>query len=286
MNYNHLKYFITLSDIKNYSRASEVLSITQPSLSAAIRGLESELGVRLFEKVGRHNELTESGRMFYEYASRSLSILDKGLLDMRNYREGRSHIRIGHLRTLGLDYIPMKVDAFKRENESAVFSFESGTTEQLAEMLREGKVDVIFSSLPDSSEFESHEILSTDFVIIIPESHPLARYDEISLEETMQYPYIFFSKESGLRKTIDNIFNNLDLHPKCMYEILEDEVVAAFVSYGFAIALVPDTGILKSMKVKVLRIRDEIEKRRIFVSFRKGYYISPALESFLQSLNK
>lgn len=79
MNLNQLYYFATLAQVEHYTKAAEMLSITQPSLSHAISMLEQELGTTLFEKRGRNVALTKYGKVFREYVQESLSILDSGV---------------------------------------------------------------------------------------------------------------------------------------------------------------------------------------------------------------
>ena len=78
MNLNHLYYFRALAKEEHYTRTADMLSITQPSLSHAISCLESELGVKLFEKQGRNAKLTKYGALFLRYVEQSLDMLDEG----------------------------------------------------------------------------------------------------------------------------------------------------------------------------------------------------------------
>lgn len=83
MNLNQLHYFVTLAHIEHYTRAAEMLSITQPSLSHAISMLEQELETNLFEKRGRNVVLTKYGKVFLEYVEEALKILDSGVKKTR-----------------------------------------------------------------------------------------------------------------------------------------------------------------------------------------------------------
>ncbi len=284
MNLYHLRYFVTLAKVGNYSLAAKILSITQPSLTLAIKSLEEELGIVLFEKIGRHNELTEYGRIFLSSVEISLSVLDSGIDSIKAVRDGFDLIRIGHLRTLGLDFIPSLIRPY--DNRGLSFSFFSGTTDQLVTMLEKRQVDLIFSSLPKKEGIHSMRIKEEDFVLIVPIDHPLAMYDEISLFETSGYEYVYFSKESGLHDAIDGIFKALNLRVKVKYKILEDEVISAFVAHGFGIAVVPLTEGLGNFNVKIIRIKDEIPKREIYCSYLEGYYKSPPFHAFLSSIKE
>ena len=98
MNLYHLRYFVTLAHLEHYTKAAELLSITQPSLSHAISSLESELGVKLFEKEGRNIVLTKCGQAFLEDVEQSLSILDSSVnkLQMTAAARADRHRRPAH----------------------------------------------------------------------------------------------------------------------------------------------------------------------------------------------
>ena len=105
MNLFHLRYFETLARTEHYSKAAEILSITQPSLSYAISTLESELGIQLFEKRGRNIVLTKYGKAFYSNVKEILASLDNAVRDIKLVANGEGEINIGFLRTLGTDYV-------------------------------------------------------------------------------------------------------------------------------------------------------------------------------------
>ncbi|MFQ9749348.1 MAG: LysR family transcriptional regulator [Anaerobutyricum soehngenii] len=96
MNLFHLRYFETLARTEHYSKAAEILSITQPSLSYAISTLESELGIQLFEKRGRNIVLTKYGKAFYSNVKEILASLDNAVRDIKLVAngEGRNQYRL------------------------------------------------------------------------------------------------------------------------------------------------------------------------------------------------
>ena len=106
MNLLHLRYFVELAPTQHYTHAAEQLCITQPSLSHAIAQMEGELGVPLFEKRGRNVALTHFGEQFLTCAQQTLATLDEGVDALRRVGSGEGVIRLGLLRTLGVDFVP------------------------------------------------------------------------------------------------------------------------------------------------------------------------------------
>ena len=115
MNLFYLRYFVTLAHVQQYTKAAEQLCIAQPSLSHAISQLEKELGLPLFEKSGRKTTLTRFGEEFLICAEQTLATLDAGIASMQRSARGEGLIRLGFLRTLGVEFIPKLAAAFLRE---------------------------------------------------------------------------------------------------------------------------------------------------------------------------
>ena len=116
MNLDYLRYFVKLAEVRHYTKAAELLSISQPSLSHAIRQLEGELGVPLFEKTGRNTALTRFGEEFLACCRRTLSALDEGVASIKRSAKGEGLIRLGFLRVLGSSYIPELASEFMKAN--------------------------------------------------------------------------------------------------------------------------------------------------------------------------
>lgn len=116
MNIFYLRYFVTLAHEKHYTKAAKQLCITQPSLSHAIDQLEKELGVQLFEKVGRNTTLTHFGEEFLVCAEHTLATLDEGVETIKKSAAGDGVIRLGFVRPLGIKFIPQLAAVFLKEN--------------------------------------------------------------------------------------------------------------------------------------------------------------------------
>ena len=87
MNYRQLYYAVELSEICNFSQVAEKLNITQPTLSKQILSLENELGVKLFDRVGRNLQLNAVGKLYLQYVSEALMVLDNGMTAVNDYKE-------------------------------------------------------------------------------------------------------------------------------------------------------------------------------------------------------
>ena len=261
MNLNHLYYFRALAKEEHYTRTADMLSITQPSLSHAISCLESELGVKLFEKQGRNAKLTKYGALFLRYVEQSLDIF-----------------------TLGSHFIPNLIKGYLEEKgkNHIHFSFGQGTTKKIVEELKDGKYDLAFSSYVEGEdELEFIPVGQEELVLITPKDHPLAQKEEIDLLDTIEYDYVYFTKNSGLRPVIDSCFSRIKRQPTIAYEGEEDSSVAGLVAAGFGIAIVPKIPLLDTMDVCVRPIISPEIERYIYLVLKKEKYLTPVVKDFI-----
>lgn len=285
MKLTHLKYFIELAETKHYTKAAEHLFITQPSLSHAISQLETELGVPLFEKSGRNTNLTIFGKQFLSCAKNTINTLNNGIESIHLGSIGAGTIRIGMLRFLGVNFIPIIVKKFLTAypNVDIHFTFGTGVTNTLVSELIDNHYDVIFSSASNiNNDFSSITIAKQTLVLIVPTNHPLAQYDSISIEDTLDYPYIYYSQNSGLRAVVDKVFDNVQSKLKIAYEIEETEVIAGLVANNFGIAVVPKMSSFKTLNIKQIEITSPIVERNIYMTTKNNHYLPPVVENFCQ----
>ena len=285
MNLFYLRYFVTLAHIGHYTHAAEQLCITQPSLSHAVAQLEKELGVPLFEKTGRNTTLTRFGAEFLACAEQTLSTLDAGVTSLQRSARGEGLIRLGLLRTLGVDYIPRLAAGFLQAHPELElrFTFHTGVTQTLLEGLAARKFDLAFCAQPPAGQgFSAVPVQRQELVLIVPKDHPLSDRETVDLAETAPYPQVFFDSRSGVRGVVDQMFAQIGLEPRIAYETEEDQVVAGLVAHGFGIAVVPYMELLHRLDLAILRLSAPAGERQLFMIRDSRAFLSPAADLFRQ----
>lgn len=285
MNLDHLRYFVKLAEVGHYTRAAQQLCITQPSLSHAIRLLETELGVPLFEKTGRNTALTPYGREFLECCRRSLSALDQGVASLRHSAQGNGLIRLGFLRPLGTRYVPTLAARFlaARPDKQIHFEFHTERTQPLLEGLLDQVYDLVFCSRPSPElGLTAVPVTRQDLVVIVPKGHPLADRQAVDLTDTLPYPQIHFTRSSGLRQVVDELFAAAGGAPQIAYETEEDQVIAGLVAQGFGIGVVPYMDLLLKLELAILQISSPPYQRDFFLVHNDALFLPPAARDFRQ----
>ena len=283
MNLSHLRYFVRLAETRHYTKAAEQMYISQPSLSHAIAQLEQELGVPLFEKSGRNVELTQFGEVFLKQVRQSLEILDGSVDYLHRIAAGNGVVRLGLLRTLGVEYVPALAASFKRQNadRNVDFTFFTGVTSDIMHKLQRHELDIVFSSkAPEEYKFESIPIKKQDLVLIVPPEHRLAAQHTAELSEVLDDPFIQYAHGSGLRHVVNDMFTQIGASPKVAYEIQEDQVIAGLVAQGFGVSVVPYMEMLLRLNVKILQISRPIPNRMFYLVTDPVMTLSPAATDF------
>ena len=272
MNLSQLQYFKVLAQEEHYTRAAQMLSITQPSLSHAISQLEQELGTRLFEKKGRNVVLTRYGKMFLPYVEESLKVLNEGVQRIQEVNGSRHGIiHLAYIYTMGSEFAPKLVRKFldAYPDYDIEFHFTVGTTGEIIDGLKDDKYDIVFSSYKDGEQdIDFKKIANQKLVLAVPMDHPLSIKDSVDLRDTIEYPQIYFEKGSGLRPVIDQMFEEIGQFPK--------------VAQGFGIAVMPDIPILRSLSVKTLDIYNPPYERAVYLATLKQRYLSPVAKAFIR----
>ena len=285
MNLQQLRYFVEMAHTQHFTRAAERLCITQPSLSHAVTQLETELGVPLFERTGRATALTRYGEQFLTCVQQALTTLDEGVDALQRVARGEGLIRLGLLRTLGVEFVPKLAARFLAANpdRDIRFTFNTGVTQQLLEGLLANRFDLVFCSQPPAElRLTAVPVSRQDLVLIVPRSHPLASLHTVDLADTLPYPQVYFSKGSGMRDVVDRLFAQIGGVPQIAYETEEDQVIAGLVSQGFGISVVPYMELLLRLDVKILQISRPVWERNFYLVSNDKLYLPPAVRQFRQ----
>lgn len=186
---------------------------------------------------------------------------------------------------MGEHVVPQLINKYSLSpsRHNVTFSFTQGTSLTLLQELKAGKSDLaICSYIADEPDIDFIPIIQQELVVVTAKDHPLARLyeNEVDLVETIHYPYIYFSENSGLRPFIDNVFMQQKLVPDIACYVDEDTAMAGLVSIDYGIAIMPRISALSYYNVHILTIKNAIPPRYIYLATMKERVLSPAIQSF------
>ena len=280
MNIEYLKYFAELAKIQHYGKAAEALNISQPGLSHAIKALEEEYGVPLFQKQGRNVSLSHYGKELMKDVDEILDAYLRMEERAAGLRTEEKTVRIGTVYPLAPGTIPRMLKEF-----GATFPFViyNRLTPEIAEGLQTGKYDIGFcSDLLKSEELEYYPIRGSYIAVAVPKGHPLENRKEITLKEAARYPQIMFSRTSGFRSLQEQLFAEVGIEVKPVCAAEEIEVVAGLVENGFGISVLPYMDIVRLHNIVTIPVQTSIWKSKFYIARRKYGIRSEQEDAFFQ----
>ncbi len=277
MTLQQLRYFQVLAKIQHYTKASQALFITQPSLSYAMTELEKELDVRLFDKHGKTITLSAQGHIFLKFVDGSLSMLDEGIDAVRLSGPLMGKVTLGYISSLSSTFLPEVLTSFYKDpgNGKITFNFVQNLNNALLDGLKEGCIDLAFCPDP-SKEVSSAPILRQELFLVVPKGHRCAKLPEIDIHEVKDEPFILTNRKSGLRRMIGNIFREMKIRPKIAFEAEDCNVAITFVSLNYGLSIIPTMPTLGNPDVAGIRIRNPEFSRTIYMAWLSNKNLPPA----------
>ena len=192
-----LRYFVTVAEQLNFTKAAEYLFVSQPTLSRLMMELEDELETRLFTRVGRGMELTESGALLYQQAKQILEMCDNLKNNIKPQNTKKYPLKIGYQAFLDLDLMDKALIEISKEHDNIDVSLTRETPAHLTEQLSSDELDIIFTIYACVKELkgvESVHVLKNTLQVGLPEGHPLSSRTSVSLSELAGEKFIMMER--------------------------------------------------------------------------------------------
>jgi DNA-binding transcriptional LysR family regulator len=290
MNPNHLRTFLAVRRHLNYTRAAEEVFLTQPAVSRQVRQLEEELGVRLFEQIGKSLHLTDAGKTLAVEAEKLLGAMERTAEAVRSHRSAeRGSVRIGASTTPGFYLLPDILGQFHRRFPKVAIHYTVENSLQIEQMLVRNELDLGFVGAHLSSkELEIKPLVEDEIVCFTSPSHRLAKKRHISpslLEEEM---WIIREKGSATRLLFEDWLSSRRGAIRKAIELTCPETCKALVRAGIGISFMSVHGLRSEIRDKYLvkiPVTGMSLKRPIFLARHYDKRNSPVMESFLATLS-
>jgi DNA-binding transcriptional LysR family regulator len=281
MDRQQLEYFRTAARLQNVSRAAERLAMTQPALSRSLDRLERELGVVLFERAGRGVRLSGYGAAFLPYVERALLALEDGRRELTELAgKAARTIALGFLHTLGAEYVPELIRAFKAEHPDVRFDFNQNATQVIDRQLAAGVLDLCLTSGPIGIPgIIWRRLRDEDVVLIVARGHRLATREGVRLREVAREPFVAFKPGLAMRELSDELCRRAGFTPQITFEGEETNTVGGFVAAGLGVALTPSVAPPAPGTVR-LRITEPVARRSIGIAWREDRHLTSAARAF------
>jgi DNA-binding transcriptional LysR family regulator len=289
MELGQLEALIQVAAHRSFSRAAEVLFLTQPSVTARIQALEKELGEELFERTGRTVRLTDAGAAFLPYAERVLKDVQEGRDTLEALRHGDfGSLRIGSALTISTYVLPKILKTFRARYPGLEVSVRTGRSDQVLEMVLDDEVQVGIVRALVHQEVETVHLYDDEVVLITDPAHPFARERSADIADVGKQPLIFFDKGSSYYGLVHGFFRDAGIVPRHAMELDSMEATKKMVEEGLGIAVLPRVSVERELKLGIL-VEVEITgvpriRRQIALIYRRNRRQARSVGAFIEVL--
>jgi LysR family transcriptional regulator, cyn operon transcriptional activator len=279
----HLRYFLAVADEAHFRRAAERLHVTQPTLSVQVQELEKELGVALFDRIGRRVRLTQAGQVFRGYAERVMGVLEDGKTALAEI-DGmlRGSLAVGVVQTVNAYLIPPVIARFSTDYPNVHLRVEELAAGEIESGLLDGSLDLGISFLPPAhKEIEAERLFEEELVLAVPPSHRLAGRERVRVAELAGEPLCLLGQGFCTRRIIEDCFDRAGTQPKVVVEMNSVEGVMAVVEAGGPATILPALG-TGGRSLACVRIEKPTPKRTVSLLQLKGHAPLRARATFIE----
>jgi DNA-binding transcriptional LysR family regulator len=289
LDFGQLEAFIQVAAHRSFSRAAEVLQLTQPSITARIQALERELGEGLFDRGGRGVRLTDAGAIFLPYAERLLQTLQEAKDSVEEVRTVQAgSLRLGSALTISTYVLPRLLHTFHSRYPGVEVIVRTGRSEQVLAMLLNDEVQVGLVRSLIHPEVETIDLYADEVILVTNPDHPFAAGRQARIEEVAAQSVILFDRGSSYYGLINSFFRQAGVVPNVAMELDSMEATKRMVEEGLGIALLPRVCLERELKLGVLvevAISDTPSlSRQIALIYRKGRKRARTVQAFLEAL--
>ena len=289
MELHQLRYFVAIAETGNFTRASERNHVSQPSLSQQIQKLETEVGHKLFHRLGRKAVLTEAGTAFLERARRILFEVENATKELGDKRGLGRRITVGAVQTVMPYLITPLIARLRDEHPNLLIGAREDFRGSLLRAVVEGDVDLAVVPQPVKDHRISIEPLFTEpLLLVVGKRHPIASRTEITVNDLAGETFVSLGDSSSLAAQIQAFFGDQQFRPQIGFRCAQVATLKQIVASGLGISLLPQLARQTEDRESLtyLRLTGSEPTRELVVIRHLQRYQSRGAEQFLSLLRE
>jgi LysR family hydrogen peroxide-inducible transcriptional activator len=290
MTLNELRFVVALAKARNFRKAAEVCFVSQPALSLAVKKLEDELGVLLFERNRNDVTMTVIGELVVEQATRAIEEANRV---KEIARQGNNQLvgalKLGVIYSIGPYLLPEIIPYLRQSAPEMPLVVEENLTINLEAQLRNGVIDVAIIALPfDIPGIKTLPLYEEEFVVVVPISHDWAKRDSINPEELADEKILLLNSGHCFSNQVMQACPRLSRNG----EILQGnslDTIRNMVASNLGLTVLPASATIERYQnplIKVVPFTKPAPKRQIALAWRKSYGREKAVEEIAKSIRQ
>lgn len=288
MTLRHMKIFESVYRNGNITRAAEELHLVQPSVSLAVKEIETYYGIRLFERMGRRIYPTEGAKEFYGYALHIVSLFEEMETKIRNWDEIGT-LRIGTSITIGTHILPGLIRKYQEKYPKLKVEAVISKSSDIEKDVLENQIDIgLIETKPEHPDLCCIPFQKDEMCAIVGNQSSLADLKEITLLELSKHPFLMREKGSAGREMLEACFSVLQISVHPLWESASTQAIVHGVAEGLGVAVLPYMLVQKDIQeglVKRIPLHEKMQ-RELNVIHHRSKYLTPNMNAFISLCKK
>jgi LysR family transcriptional regulator, transcriptional activator of the cysJI operon len=261
MYFDELKTFVTLVEVKNFTKTAELLLMSQPSVSLHIKNLENEFQTKLLIRSPKKLKITPSGEILYDRAKQLIRMYDQTKQDILDLHSSvRGSLKIGASFTIGEYILPSLLFDIQKEHQELELEVVIGNTKEIVQSVKRYEVDIgLIEGQTNEKELSVHPFLKDELSVVASVQHPLATKREVLISDLQNQVWVSREVGSGTREYLNHVIRSNGLKVKSLLSISSNQGIKETIRKGMGLSLLSNSVIDKEVKngeLAMLRVKD------------------------------
>lgn len=277
MYYDALKTFVTLAEIKNFTKTAENLRMSQPSVSLHIKNLEKEFQTTLFLRSPKFLQITPTGEILYDRAKRMITLYEQTRQDILEHQNSiKGELKIGASFTIGEYILPSLLLDLQTEYLELELQVLIGNTEEIIQSVRMHQVDIgLIEGQTNEKELSVHPFMQDELFIVSSKNHELASKEEVTYSDLQNQPWVTREVGSGTREFLNHVIRTNGLKVKSLLTISSNQGIKETLINGMGLSFLSQSVIerdLQNQNLSIIKMKNQSFTRTL------SYIYSPVIE--------
>ena len=294
MEFSQLEAFLEAADWGSFRRAADALYLSQPSVSARVQTLESEVGVALFHRTARGVRLTDMGRTFLPFAQRSMETLRRGREVLESVRQTSAGIlNMATARVIGTYVLPGTLQKFQQLYPDANLHIKVGGSSDVLQMVVDEEVQLGLARFMQHPDVDALHLYDEEAVLVVHPGHSFTKTRVAAMSQVAQEPLIVYDPGdpgSSYFQFINRVCRDAGVTAKVEMNLDSVEAAKNMVRLGLGVSFLPRSAVRREVEFGSLTLIDLAEVPPVllptYLLLRRGQEIGPTARSFLKLLQE
>ncbi len=288
MEARHLNTFRVLATTRSFTETARLLDYVQSNVTAHIQALEKELGVRLFDRLGRHVALTEAGKCLLPYAEQIATLLEEAQARVSGYQEPRGQVRIGAPESVCSYRLAPLLQELHQHYPHMRPVFSPGPVQTLLSRVREGALDVAFAldKPVRESDLRAHALRTEPILVLCEPDHPLAQQQHVSAHDVAGMTMLLTEAGCAYRAVFEQALADEGSNVGELLEFSSIEAIKQCVIAGMGLTVLPQMAVQRETKEKQLvevSWSGPALNMELQLVWHRKKWLSPAIQAFIDT---